>query len=99
MGNALSILNQQCQESGICSPGVKRAVEFYRDGSNRVIRVSCWSDGSNTSCVTEVKQEEHEENVCCNTIESGGEELFDTWQRLLTSPEVGYKARIINIEE
>lgn len=97
--DALSMLNQQCQESGICSPSIKRAMELYREGSDRVIRIVCWSDGSNTSCVTEVKQGEHEENVCCHTIENGGEELFTTWQGLMTSPQIGYKARIIGVEK
>lgn len=99
---ALAMLNQSCRETGVCPteemPDVKHAAELYKDGSKKVIRVACWSDGKVTSCVLEKGEDgKVKEEVCCYTAEDGGMELAMAWEAHLTSPEVGYKIRTIEV--
>jgi gamma-glutamyltranspeptidase len=52
-----------------------------------------------SSCVIEKgKDGKVKEKVCCYTSEDGGEELYYAWEAHLTSPEVGYKVRSIEVE-
>lgn len=103
---ALGAINRICHETGVCeseaillAPGAKHAAELYKEGSNRAIRVVCWDDGMISSCVIEKgKDGKVKEQVCCYTAEDGGEELYYAWQAHLTSPEVGYKVRMVEIE-
>lgn len=103
---ALEKLNQACQEAGVCegeallsAPGIKHAAELWKDGSPKRIRVACWADGSVTSCVAEVGEDgKTKEKLCCFTAKDGGEDLYFAWQAHLTSPEVGYKLKSIEVE-
>jgi len=106
--DVLRKLNQSCQEVGVCptggavlsSPGIKHAAELFKEGSPRRIRVVCWEDGKVTSCVAEKDTDGRtKREVCCYTAEDGGEELYYAWQAHLTSPEVGYKVKSIEVEE
>jgi len=100
-------LNKVCHELGVCdseavlrAPGIKHAAELWKDGSKRAIRVACWEDGKVTSCVVEVEADgKVKQEVCCYTAEDGGDELYYAWQAHLTSPEVGYKVKSIEVEE
>ena len=104
--DAVSTLNKVCREVGVCdsgallsAPGIKHAAELFKKGSNRRIRVACWNDGSVTSCVVEADTNgKVKEEVCCFTAEDGGMELAMAWEAHLTSPEVGYKIKHIEVE-
>jgi len=103
---AEKVLNQICKEVGICdsdavlvAPRAKHAAELWKDGSKRRIRVVCWDDGMVSSCVAEVGEDgKIKQELCCYTAENGGEELYYSWQAHLTSPEVGYKVKSIEVE-
>jgi len=105
--DVLEKLNQACREVGVCesdalltAPGIKHAAELFKEGSNRAIRVVCWDDGMVSSCVVEKgKDGKVKEQVCCFTAEDGDMELTMAWEAHLTSPEVGYKIRHIEVEE
>jgi len=100
-------LNRICQEAGICdseailrTAGIKHAAELFKEDSPRRIRVVCWEDGKVTSCVVEVESDgKTKREMCCYTAEDGGEELYYAWQAHLTSPEVGYKVKSIEVEK
>lgn len=98
--DAVTSLNKVCQEVGVCEPPkIVRAAELYKDGISKVIRTCCWSDGRVTSCVVEKDTDgKTKEEACCYTAESGGEKLYYSWQALLTSPEVGYKIKTVEVE-
>lgn len=111
MDNVLEKLNQECHAAGVCegrpvdseallsAPGIKHAAELFKEGSSRRIRVACWNDGGVTSCVVEVDGNgKVKEEVCCYTAEDGGMELAMAWEAHLTSPEVGYKIKPIEVE-
>ena len=96
--DVLEMLNQSCREAGVCQtePGIKHAAELWKDGSPRVVRVVCWEDGMVTSCVVETKSAKEQ---CCYTAKDGGMELAMAWEAHLTSPEVGYKIKPIEVEK
>lgn len=97
--DVLEKLNQACHEAGICEPGIKHAAEFYKDGSKKVVRLACFEDGVITSCVVEVDGEgKTKEKVCCYSTEPGQEAAFWAFEAHLTSPEVGYKIRRVEVE-
>lgn len=104
--DALEMLNRSCREVGVCdseallrAAGIKHAAELYKDGSKRVIRVACWSDGKVSSCVVEKDTDgKTKQEMCCYTAEDGGMELAMAWEAHLTSPEVGYKVRRVEVE-
>lgn len=100
---ATAILNKACKEVGVCdsealliAPGIKHAAELFKEGSPRKIVMCCWRDGMVTSCVIEMKSGEEQ---CCYTAEGGGEELYYAFQAHLSSPEVGYKVKSIEVEK
>lgn len=105
---ALDVLNSACVEAGVCpekasvpgpGPTVKQAAELSKDGSNQVVRIVAWSDGAISSCVVEkAPNGQVKEEVCCHTEPDGGEALFKTWKEFLCSPELGYKAKEIEVE-
>jgi len=88
------ILNESCVEAGVCpEPRLSRAAELWRDGSKNKILVALWEDGTITNCLIQKGDEK-----CCFSAESGGEALYDNWCGLLTSPEVAYRIKVIEIE-
>lgn len=92
------MLNRSCVDSGLCpdeAPRMKHAAELWRDGSKNKILIACFEDQSVVSCVVQVKGDQK----CCFSADTGGEELYEHFQGLLTSPEVGYKIKVIEIEE
>lgn len=105
---ARAALNKVCKEVGICdseailsAPGVKHAAELWKNSSNgkiRRVRLALWSDGTITSCEAELKDEK-EIDGSCYTTEPGQEEAFWAFQAHLTSPEVGYKVKSIEVEK
>lgn len=96
-------LNRLCTEAGICdsgtvliAPGIRHAAELWREGSPHKIVMCCWHDGAVTSCAIEIKSGGKQ---CCYTAEGGGEELYYAFQAHLTSPEVGYKVKSVEVEK
>lgn len=97
--DALEKLNQACREAGVCDPNIKHASELWKEGTNRRVRIACFEDGSVTSCTIEVDGEgKTAKEQCCYTAEDGGMELAMAWEAHLTSPEVGYKIKNIEVE-
>lgn len=96
MEKALSLLNKECHEAGVCHPVVKHAAELWKDGSPRKIIMCCWEDGVACSAVLENGTLE---SVCSYCTEPGQEEAFWAFQAHLTSPRVGYKIKSIEVEE
>lgn len=94
--DVLEKLNQVCRDEAVCDPGIKHAAELWKEGSPHKIIVACWWDGCVSSCVIETASDKKE---CCYTAEKGGDELFYAWQAHLTSPEVGYKIRTVEVEK
>ena len=91
----LDTLNESCVESGVCPhPKMIRAAELWRDGSHNKILLGCWSDGHVTSCVVQATSEQR----CCYSAADGGEELFEHFRELLTSPNAGYQMKEIEVE-
>jgi len=91
------VLNQSCADAGLCpdeAPRVKQSAELWREGSKNKILISCLNDGTITSCLLKEDGER-----CCFSSEKGNEELYENWRGLLTSPEVGYQIKVIDIEE
>ena len=89
------ILNEKCRESRICpEPRMLHAAELWRDGSKTRIIVGCFDDGLVVSCLTELEGKQQ----CCFTSE-GAEPLFHNWCGLLTSKEVGYHIKEIEVEK
>lgn len=83
----------------LVTPTIAYAAELYKDNTKRTIRTCLWSDGMVSSCVAELDEDgKTKQEICCHTAESGGEELYRAWQAHLTSPEVGYKIRPIEVE-
>ena len=96
-GKLRDILNASCIESGVCpdeAPRMIHAAELWRDGSKNKILIACWDDGTVTNCLIEVKGEQK----CCFSAEKGGEALYENWCGLLTSPEVGYRIKVVEVE-
>jgi hypothetical protein len=98
MLKALAVLNQGCQETGVCSTpglpeGAKDARLMHRDDGKDPVLVVLWPDGAVSSCVMQ-----SEDKQCCHSEDKGGEELFSAWLAHLSSPEVGYKEVRLEIE-
>jgi hypothetical protein len=95
MLKALAVLNQGCQETGVCPglpPGAKDARLMHRDDGKDSVLVVLWGDGAVSSCVM------REEKPCCHSEEQGGEEVFRAWCAHLSSPEVGYHEQKLEVE-
>jgi len=75
---------------------IKHAAELWKEGSPRRIRVALYEDG--TACSVVVEKESAEE-LCAYCTEPGQEEAYWAWQAHLTSPEVGYKIKHIEVEK
>ena len=91
------MLNRSCVEAGLCpdeAPRMKHAAELWRDGSKNKILIGCFEDGAIVNCLIQVKGEQK----CCFSSDNGGEELYENWCGLLTSPEVGYKIKVLEVE-
>lgn len=94
--NALSLLNRGCQEAGICSPSIKHAAELWKEGSKRKIIMCLYEDGVACSAVLE---DGTLETACSYCTDLSQEEAFWALKAHLTSAEVGYKVRSIEIEK
>ena len=70
------------------------AAELRQDGSKKVVRVGCYSDGIVTSCLLE---EGKMPAPCCHSSESGGMTLTKAWVEHLKSN--GYRVKEIPVEE
>jgi hypothetical protein len=98
MLKALAVLNQGCQETGVCQapvlpPGVREARLMHRDDGKDPVLVCLWVDGAVSSCVMQ-----DEDRQCCHSEAQGGEEVFEAWCAHLSSPEVGYHEEKMEVE-
>lgn len=97
MLKALEVLNQGCQETGVCQAalpeGAKDARLMHRDDGKDPVLVVLWPDGAVSSCVMQ-----SEDKQCCHTEPDGGEDVFRAWCAHLSSPEVGYKEQRLEVE-
>jgi len=95
--DALEMLNQSCQELGVCPPselmpGVKHVRFMHRDDGKHAVLTCLWADNSITSCSFEDK-----EVKCCETEKDGGEKAYWAWVAHLAG--VGYKEQPIETEK
>lgn len=105
---ATATLNRICHELGVCdsgailrSPQIKHAAELWKNTSGKVrkVRLALWNDGAITSCEATMNATGKEIEGTCYTTEPGQEEAYWAFKAHLTSPEVGYNVKGIEIEQ
>jgi len=89
-------------EGAKLNPGaqIKDAAELWKnspDGKKRRVRLALWNDGTITSCEALINDNKEIEGSCYTT-EPGQEEAYRAFEAHLTSPEVGYQIKGIEVE-
>lgn len=99
---ATATLNKACHELGVCDSGsgIKHAAELWKNSLDgvRKVKLALWQDGAITSCEATYDEKGKEIKGTCYTTEPGQEKAFWAFQAHLTSPEVGYKVKSIEVE-
>jgi len=89
------------EESLMYTLQIRHAAELFKnspDGEVRRVKLALWEDGAITSCEATYDKGGKEIKGSCYTIEPGQEEAYWAWQAHLTSPEVGYKVKSVEVE-
>lgn len=104
---ATAKMNKVCHELGVCdseailrAPGVKHAALLWKNSADgvRKVKLALFEDGVITSCEGTYDKEGKEIKGTCYTTEPSQEEAYFAFQAHLTSPEVGYKIKTIEVE-
>jgi len=109
MQEVTKIANRLCREVGVCdsgailrAPKIKHAAELLKNspsGKKRRVRLALWTDGVITSCEAVLGALGEEIEGTCYTTEPGQEEAYWAFKAHLTSPEVGYKVKQVEVEK